>query len=50
MSDDTQLPSFGEPMPLDDLLDLAQVDQTDIDSAVDWWDENASELFFGALE
>lgn len=40
----------GEPLPLDELLDIAKVDSTDAESASTWWDENASEDWIGALD
>ncbi len=51
MTDDIQpLPDFGDPLSLDDLLEFAQVDDDDLDSAADWFDLNSSDLFLGALE
>jgi hypothetical protein len=50
MTTDTALPDFGEPLPEDELLEFADIDSEDIDSAIAWWDDNASVLFFGALE
>lgn len=41
---------FGEPLDLEDLLDFAEIDEADIDSAIDWFDEHASEEWAGALE
>lgn len=35
---------------LAELLDLAVYDEADIDSAVSWWDEHASDGWQGALE
>ncbi len=40
----------GEPLPLAELLDFATIDPADIESAADWWDENASEQWVGALD
>jgi len=52
MSEDatSALPDFGEPMPLDELLEQAAIDPDDLDSAADWFDLHASDLFLGALE
>lgn len=50
MTTDTALPDFGEPLSEDELLEFAEISNADVDSAVDWWDDNASTLFFGALE
>lgn len=42
---------FGEPLELDVLLDFADdIDEADIDSACDWFDEHASDEWVGALE
>lgn len=47
----TQKPSIqGEPLPLDELLDFATIDSADIESAAEWWDENASTGWQGALD
>ena len=46
----TQPSIQGEPLPLDELLDFATIDPADIESAADWWDENASEQWIGALD
>ena len=35
---------------LSDLLEIAVYDEDDIDSAVAWWDEHASDAWQGALE
>jgi hypothetical protein len=40
---------FGEPLDLEDLLDFAEIDEADIDSAIEWFDEHASEDWQGAL-
>ena len=50
MSDDVQPLITGEPMPLDELLGFADLTEAGVDSAIDWWDENASDLFIGVLE
>jgi hypothetical protein len=41
---------FGEPLDLEDLLDFAEIDEADIDSAIEWFDEHASEDWQGALD
>lgn len=41
---------FGEPLELDVLLDFAEVEEADIDSACDWWDSHSSDAWVGALE
>lgn len=41
----------GEPLELEDLLDFATIDPADIESAKQWWDENASDdNWIGALD
>ena len=40
----------GEPLPLADLLDIANVDRSDLESAANWWDEYASEAWVGAMD
>lgn len=40
----------GEPLDLETLLDFATIDIADIASAAQWWDENASEGWVGALD
>lgn len=40
----------GEPLPLDELLSMAEIDADDIESAAQWWDDNASEGWEGALD
>jgi hypothetical protein len=40
----------GEPLPLDDLLDFATIDLADIESAAQWFDDNATEDWIGALD
>jgi len=49
MSNDI-LPDFGEPLPEDELLAIAEIDTLDIDEALEWWDEYASDDFVGALD
>jgi hypothetical protein len=50
-NDQTQpLPDFGEPMPRDELLSFGELTQSEVDSAIDWWDENATPPFVGILE
>jgi len=43
-------PDFGDPIDVKRLLALAKLDERDIESAVGWFDENASESWQGALE
>lgn len=31
---------FGEPLPLEELLAMAQIDETDLLQAQQWWNEN----------
>ncbi len=46
-----QIPSIqGEPLDLDTLLDFAQIDPPDVESAAQWWDENASPEWIGILD
>lgn len=40
----------GEPLPLEDLLDFATIDPADIESAAQWFDDNATEDWVGALD
>lgn len=40
----------GDPMPLDELLDIAEIDAEDVESAAEWWDEYASADWIGALD
>ncbi len=40
----------GEPLDLETLLDFATVDTADIESAILWWDEHASEQWIGVLD
>jgi hypothetical protein len=40
----------GETLPLEDLLDFATIDPADIESASEWWDNNASPDWVGALD
>lgn len=42
--------SFGEPIDLEVLLEFAEIDAEDMESAVQWWDETASDDWIGALE
>ena len=44
------LPIHGAPLELDILLDFATIDAEDIESAAEWWDENASPEWVGALD
>jgi hypothetical protein len=43
-------PDFGEPLDLDTMLNFAKINMVDIEGAILWWDEHASENFVGALE
>lgn len=40
----------GEPLDLEILLSFATISQTDIASAIQWFDENASDEWIGALD
>lgn len=40
----------GEPIDLDTMLDFAIVEQVDIESAIEWWDDHASPDWIGALD
>lgn len=40
----------GEILPLDDLLNFAEIDPGDIESAAQWWDEHASAKWSGGLD
>lgn len=42
--------NFGEPLDLEELLDFASIDLADIESAAQWWDDNASDAWVGALD
>ena len=44
------LHDFGEPMPRDELLAFGELTLLEVDSAIDWWDENATAVFVGILE
>lgn len=48
MSEDLKL--IGTALPLDELLAMAEIDTMDIDEALEWWDEYASDDFVGALD
>lgn len=41
---------FGEPVDLEVLLEFAEIDAEDMESAIQWWDETASDDWLGALE
>lgn len=41
---------FGETVDLEVLLEIAEIDEDDMADAIDWWDENASEEWVGALD
>lgn len=40
----------GEPLSVDELLILATVDNAAIISALDWWDETATDDWIGVLD
>lgn len=40
----------GIPLPLEELLDFATIDAADVESAAQWWDDNASAGWQGALD
>lgn len=40
----------GEPLDLEELLDFATISTADIASAIQWFDENASDEWIGALD
>jgi hypothetical protein len=40
----------GEPLDEDDLLNMAEVDGEDVESAAEWWDIHASPDWVGALD
>lgn len=53
MSDDTKDDSpilIGEPVDAEDMTAQLNVTAQDMDDAVRWWDERASDLFVGVLE
>lgn len=41
---------FGEPLPFDILEEFAEIDEEDMQDALGWWDDNASEDWIGALD
>lgn len=41
---------FGEPLDEELLLGFATVDTSDLEDAILWWDEHASEEWVGALD
>lgn len=41
---------FGEPLDLELLLNFAEVDSVDAESAIEWFDRHASEMFVGVLD
>lgn len=41
---------FGEPLDPEILEEFAEIDEDDMDSAVEWFDEHASEEWVGALD
>lgn len=40
----------GEPLPLDELLAFAEIDELDVEFAAEWWDKHASPEWRGALD
>lgn len=44
------LPDFGEPLDEKLLQNFAKVEKRDLESAVQWFDEHASEDWVGALD
>lgn len=50
MKPNEPLPDFGEPLDLDELLDFAEIDEEDVEDALDWFDENASPDWIGVLD
>lgn len=49
-NDPSLINPFGEPLDPEILEDFAKVDAGDLESAVQWFDEHASEEWQGALE
>lgn len=45
-----RLPDFGEPLDIELLLNFAEVTALDMESAIQWWDENASDDWIGVLD
>ena len=41
---------FGTPLDLETMLDFAEIEIADIESAILWFDENASPEWIGALD
>lgn len=41
---------FGEPIDLEVLLEIAEIDEDDMADAIDWFDETASEEWVGCLD
>ncbi len=52
MSDDTEdeIIIIGDPLDPAEFAESATISQQDIDDAIDFWDETATDLFVGALE
>ncbi len=48
--DNLVLPDFGEPIDSELLLGFAVVDSSDVESALQWFDDHASEEWRGVLE
>lgn len=43
-------PDFGKPVDLKLLLGFAEITNADKQRAIDWWDDNASPEWVGALD
>ena len=50
MEEKKSLPDFGKPLDKKLLLGFAEITATDKVSALQWWDEHASEAWVGALD
>lgn len=54
MSDDTEQDEspviIGDPLEADEMDEQLTISQADIESAVDWWDVVATDMFVGILE
>lgn len=50
MAPNEQDERLDEVAPLDDLMAMAEITEDDIANAVDWWNENASEAWKGAID
>ena len=40
----------GEPLSPDELMDIANIDDADVESAAEWWDEYANPEWVDALD